>query len=257
MNPLDEIKRLHESQCIQLQQMQEEMQDKVARLSQEKRQEPTLTFADIKEISEKEMNDTKASFQSSVWLIILHSKEWREKVSSNGIQHPKDIIVEKAVIEAEFRDNKILTKTIEQVTAVRTSPYFRQVGLLATVLEMYMKKGYHNSALQAYVDQGQVTIRNAHKMLVNALEKARKEADAEIKLIAEMESQETQDMWWQMYLSTLPKEDEEAKPIIVMKLNKMIHKWEQHLMNEIEVVGLRQEMQITEAVIQLIKYDQT
>ncbi|KAL7571931.1 hypothetical protein ACA910_006563 [Epithemia clementina (nom. ined.)] len=137
----------------------------------------------------------KASFQSGVWLIIQHNKGWMEKVTSNGIQHPKDILVEKAIMEAEFRDDKILKKTIEQIAEVRTSPYFSQVGPLANLLESYMKKGYYKAGLQAYADMGEVTNENAHEMLVNALEKARKEADAEIKLIAEMESQEAQDIW--------------------------------------------------------------
>ncbi|KAL7577141.1 hypothetical protein ACA910_019743 [Epithemia clementina (nom. ined.)] len=173
MNPIEEIKRIHESHRIQLRQMQEEMQDKVARQSQEKRKEPTLIFADIKEISEKEMTDAKASFQSGVWLIIQHNKGWMEKVSSNGVQHQKDIIVEKAIIEAEFRDDKILKKTIEQIAEVRVSPYFRQVGPTAMLLESYMKKGYYKAGLQAYVNMGVVTNENAQEMLINALEKAR------------------------------------------------------------------------------------
>ncbi|KAL7575019.1 hypothetical protein ACA910_010832 [Epithemia clementina (nom. ined.)] len=256
MNPLDEIRQLinaTRAESAALQRQEQELREHQERQAQEGQAEPTLKFADIMEISKQEMTETENALQSGVWIIIQHKKEWLDKVKANNIQHPKDIRVDKAIIEADFRDAKILKKLLEQIAEAKTSPYFRQVELLAMVLEIYMRQGYFNTSLEAYVNMGRVTNENAREMFGIALEKARREADAEIKLLAEMESQETQDEWWQMYLSTLPGETDEAKAIIITKTNILIHKWEQHLMNELVVVGLRRQLRITKAVIQLIK----
>ncbi|KAL7573430.1 hypothetical protein ACA910_013749 [Epithemia clementina (nom. ined.)] len=176
-----------------------------------------------------EMTETEKAVQSDVWMIIQHKKEWLDKVKANNIQHPRDIRVDEATITADFRDAKILKKILEQIAEVKMSPYFRQVEPLAMVLEIYMKQGHFNTSMEAYVNMGTVTNKNAREMFGIALEKARKEADAEIKSLAEKESQETQDEWWHEYLSTLPNETDEAKAIVVTKTNILIHKWEQHL----------------------------
>ncbi|KAL7567037.1 hypothetical protein ACA910_019960 [Epithemia clementina (nom. ined.)] len=199
MNPLKEIKKeikkLHKEN-LQLQQTKRELEDKPKGQDQKERKEPTLQFAGIKMISENEMETTKKAFQNNVWMIIQHKTKWVEKMKSNTIQHPRDIEVDKATIKAEFRDNKILMKLLEQIAEVKMSPYFKQVGPLAMILGIYIKQEYYNTALQEYVDMGQVTTKNAPKMIENASKKASKEADAEIEKIIGMESQETQDMWW-------------------------------------------------------------
>ncbi|KAL7560037.1 hypothetical protein ACA910_000076 [Epithemia clementina (nom. ined.)] len=242
MNPLDKIQQLinaTRAESAVLRRQEQELREHQERQAQEGRAEPTLKFADITEVSKQEMTETENAFQSGVWIIIQHKKEWMDKIKSNNIQHPKDIRVDKAIIEANFRDAKILRKLLDQIAEVKTSPSFRQVEPLAMVLDIYMRQGYFNTSLEAYVDMGRVTNENAQEMFGTALEKACREADAEIKLLAEMESQETQDMWWQMYLSTLPSGTDETKAIIITKTNILIHKWEQHLLNELEVVGLR------------------
>ncbi|KAL7580620.1 hypothetical protein ACA910_002137 [Epithemia clementina (nom. ined.)] len=256
MNPLDEIRRIIDAtraESAALKRQEQELRDNQKRQAQEGRAEPTLKFADITEISKHEMTETEKALQSGVWMVIQHKIEWLDKIKVNNIQHPRDIRVDEAIITANFRDAKILKKTLEQIAEVKMSPYFRQVEPLAMVLEIYMKQGHFNTSIEAYVNMGKVTNENAREMFEIALEQARKEADAKIKSLAEMESQGKQDEWWQMYLSTLPNETDEAKAIIVTKTNILIHKWEQHLMNELKVIGLRRQLQITEAVIQLIK----
>ncbi|KAL7561379.1 hypothetical protein ACA910_001482 [Epithemia clementina (nom. ined.)] len=256
MNPLDEIRQIigaTRAESAALKRQEQELRDTQKRQAQEGRAEPTLKFADITEISKHEMTETEKAVQSDVWMIIQHKKEWLDKVKANNIQHPRDIRVDEATITADFRDAKILKKILEQIAEVKMSPYFRQVEPLAMVLEIYMKQCHFNTSMEAYVNMGKVTNENAREMFGIALEKARKEADAEIKSLAEKESQETQDEWWHGYLSTLPDDTDEAKAIIVTKTNILIHKWEQHLMNELKVVGLRRQLRITQAVIQLIK----
>ncbi|KAL7581339.1 hypothetical protein ACA910_006097 [Epithemia clementina (nom. ined.)] len=184
---------------LQLQEMKGELDDKLKEQHQEERKEPTLHFADIEAMSEREWNETTVTFQSGMWLILQHNKEWMKKVSSNNIQHPRDIKLDKAIIEAKFRDDKILKKLIAQLAEVVTAPYFQQIGPLAMIQDMHMRQGYYNNALQAYVDQGQVTSENTHEIHVKMLEKAHQEADAEVQNIPEMDSQEAQDAWWKMF----------------------------------------------------------
>ncbi|KAL7556595.1 hypothetical protein ACA910_003486 [Epithemia clementina (nom. ined.)] len=253
MIPLDKLQKQIDATRAKnetLRQQRQELLEQQRELQEtEERKEPTLRFAGIKEISENEMEDTKKSLQTDVWMVIQCKTEWLVTMKTKTIQHPKDIQVDKAIIKAEFPDDKILRKLLEQTTEVKTSLYFRQVKPPAVILEIYLKKGHYNDALQAYVAMGQVTTENAPEMLEHALKKAREEADAEIKKIAGMESQGTQDIWWQMFLCTIPNND----PIVIMKLNYMIAKWEQHLLSEIEIVDERRQLRITNTVIQLIK----
>ncbi|KAL7578038.1 hypothetical protein ACA910_014979 [Epithemia clementina (nom. ined.)] len=259
MNPLEEIRQIIEAtraQTESLRRQEQELRQQQQHQVQKARVEPTLQFAGINQISENEMDDTKASFQTGIMTILQHHREWETRIHNDGIRHPIDIEVERAIIVAEFRDEKIRMKRMEQLEASRTLPQFKQVGPLALLYEVYLEKGYFNEALQAFVNRGPVTSQNAPEMLRMALDTANARAETEIASTAEMHSLAEQDEWWRTLLESLETEDEMAKPIIVLQINLMISKWQKHLMEEIEVVSMRQQIRITRAVISLIKYDQ-
>ncbi|KAL7562163.1 hypothetical protein ACA910_020359 [Epithemia clementina (nom. ined.)] len=259
MNPLEEIRQLIEAtraQTENLQRQEQELRQQQEHQVQRERVEPTLQFAGINQISENEMDDTKASFQMGIMTILQHHQEWKTRIQDDGIRHPLDIEVERAIIVAAFRDEKIRKKRMKQLEESRTLPQFKQVGPLALLYEVYLKKGYFNEALQAFVNRGPVILQNAPEMLRMALDTANARAETEIASTAEMHSLAEQDEWWWTLLESLETEDEMAKPIIVLQINLMINKWQKHLMEEIEVVSMRQQLRITRAVISLIKYDQ-
>ncbi|KAL7563738.1 hypothetical protein ACA910_020426 [Epithemia clementina (nom. ined.)] len=110
MNPLDEIRQLIEATRAQnesLRRQEEELRQQQEHPVQRERAEPTLQFAGITQISDNEMNDTRSSFQEGVWTILQHRQEWKTRIQDDGIRHPIDIEVERAIIEAEFTDEKI------------------------------------------------------------------------------------------------------------------------------------------------------
>ncbi|KAL7569122.1 hypothetical protein ACA910_016955 [Epithemia clementina (nom. ined.)] len=259
MNPLDEIRQLIDAtraETERLRHQEQELRQQQEHQVQRERVEPTLQFAGINQISENEMNETKASFQQGIWTILQHRQEWKMRIQNDGIRHPIDIQVERAIIEAEFRDEMIRKKQMKQLEESRTMPQFKQVGPLATVYKLYLKKGYFDHALQAFVNMGPATSENAPEMLRRALNMAQARAATEIARTAEMHSLAEQDEWWRTLLESLETEDEMAKPITILQIDSTIDKWQKHLREEIEVVVMRQQVRITKAVISLIKYDQ-
>ncbi|KAL7577794.1 hypothetical protein ACA910_010549 [Epithemia clementina (nom. ined.)] len=134
---------------------------------------------------------------------------------------------------------------------------FKQIGPLAMVYRLYLKKGYFDQGLQAFVNMGPVTSENAPEMLQRALDMVHARAETEIARTAEMHLLAEQDEWWRTLLESLETEDEMAKPIIVLQIDSMIGKWQKHLMEELEVLSMRQQVRIIKAVISLIKYNQS
>ncbi|KAL7561803.1 hypothetical protein ACA910_013340 [Epithemia clementina (nom. ined.)] len=259
MNPLDEIRQLIDAtraETERLRRQEQELRQQQEHQVQRERAEPTLQFAGINQISDNEMNETRASFQQGIWTILQHRQEWTMRIQDDGIRHPIDIEVERAIIEAKFRDEKIRKKRMEQLEESRTMPQFRQIGPLAMIYKLYLRKGYFNHTLQAFINMGPVTTENAPEMLRRALDRANTRAETEIASTADMHLLAEQDEWWRTLLESLEAEDEMAKPIIIIQIDIMINKWQRHLMEEIEIVVMRQQLQITRAVISLIKYDQ-
>ncbi|KAL7564753.1 hypothetical protein ACA910_010162 [Epithemia clementina (nom. ined.)] len=122
MNPLDELQELLELAG------EENIEDRRPRQATEDRYEtrslfeqaqglvePTLMFANIERITKEEMAETKTAFLNTVWATIHHDPEWLEAMRSKGIRNKEDIVIEKAIIEVEFRDNKVINKYAEQL----------------------------------------------------------------------------------------------------------------------------------------------
>ncbi|KAL7564334.1 hypothetical protein ACA910_007186 [Epithemia clementina (nom. ined.)] len=131
MNPLDELRELFElarMENVEDRRPRQEMEDRYQTRSLfEQAQglvEPTPKFANIVRITKKEMAETKTAFLNTVWATIHHDREWLEAMRSKGIQNKDDIVIEEAIIEAEFRDNKVINKYMEQLARTYTSQRF-------------------------------------------------------------------------------------------------------------------------------------
>ncbi|KAL7574340.1 hypothetical protein ACA910_008444 [Epithemia clementina (nom. ined.)] len=143
MNPLDELQELLEiagEENVEDRRPRQAMEDRYETRSLfEQAQglvEPTLKFANIEDITQEEMAETKTAFQNTVWATIHHDPEWLQAMQSKGIRNKDDINVEEADVKAEFRDNKVINKFAEQFAQTKTSQVFRQVVILSTLVEL-------------------------------------------------------------------------------------------------------------------------
>ncbi|KAL7568464.1 hypothetical protein ACA910_012175 [Epithemia clementina (nom. ined.)] len=213
--------------------------------------EPTLKFANIERITKEELAETKTAFLNTIWAAIHHDPEWLGAMRSKGIQNKDDIIVEEAIVEAEFRDNKVINKYAEQLAGAYTSQMFRQVTTLSTLIKLHIDQGYHNEALFDYLDR-EITPQNLVAMRVAAILKAREEANTEIKTVAVMESQAEQDIWWKNHITMQLTHTDRLGPIAVIKLAQLIATWKKHLLIETQNINVIQHVRMLKKVIQNI-----
>ncbi|KAL7572872.1 hypothetical protein ACA910_004526 [Epithemia clementina (nom. ined.)] len=253
MNPLDELRAGEDN--VEDRQPRQATEDRYkTRSLLEQAQglvEPTLKFANIEQITKEEMAETKTAFLHTVWATIHHDPEWLEAMHSKGIRNKEDIVIEEAIIEAEFRDNKVINKCAEQLAGTYTSQMFRQVTTLSTLIELHIDQGYHNEALFDYLDR-EITPQNLVAMRVAAILKAREEAKTEINTVAVMESQAEQDVWWENHIAMQLTHTDRLDPIAVIKLTQLIATWKKQLLIETQNISVIQQVRMMKKVIQYI-----
>ncbi|KAL7566001.1 hypothetical protein ACA910_011021 [Epithemia clementina (nom. ined.)] len=170
---------------------------------------------------------------------------------SKGIHNKEDIVIEEAIIEAEFRDNKVINKYAEQLARTYTSGMFRQVTTLSILIELHMDQGYHNEALFDYLER-EITPQNQVAMRVAAILKAREEAKTEINTVAVMESQADQDIWWENHIAMQLTHTDRLDPIAVIKLSQLVATWKKQLLIETQNISVIQQVRMMKKVIQYI-----